>query len=196
MNFEDALNIVSAALVSIGGGSILILGLSSFLGKVWAQRILGAERAKYELELEKYRDELSKLSFEHQFKFQRLHERRVDVISQTYSLLRTAYNAVQHLAFEPDDQLDKNVEIAKKAVVDLYAYFLHNRIYINYEVARKITSFQVELESTIGELEYHGYAYSHEDKFNRVQGKLSEALTDLELEFRGLLGESVSAEEL
>ncbi|KPL96897.1 hypothetical protein BCT19_17015 [Vibrio splendidus] len=99
MNFVDALNIVSAALVSIGGGSILILGLSSFLGKVWAQRILGSERAKYELELEKYRDELSKLSFEHQFKFQRLHERRVDVISQTYSLLRTAYNAVQHLAF-------------------------------------------------------------------------------------------------
>jgi hypothetical protein len=70
--------------VSIGGSSILIIGLSSWLGKVWADRILEQDRLKYqselekvksnyEKELEKYKDELdtSKALFlrysEHQF---------------------------------------------------------------------------------------------------------------------------------
>ncbi|TOB32702.1 hypothetical protein, partial [Vibrio parahaemolyticus] len=116
MGIETAFNIVSAALVSIGGGAAVILGLSSFLGKLWAERILSEEKAKYEKELERYRDELAQLSFENQYRFQRLHERRVEVIAETYSLLRKAFNALDPLAFGKEESKENNAELARAAV--------------------------------------------------------------------------------
>ncbi|HAS3131070.1 TPA: hypothetical protein I6Y71_004416 [Vibrio parahaemolyticus] len=195
MGIETAFNIVSAALVSIGGGAAVILGLSSFLGKLWAERILSEEKAKYEKELERYRDELAQLSFENQYRFQRLHERRVEVIAETYSLLRKAFNALDPLAFGKEESKENNAELARAAVTELYTYFPKNRIYISYEIARKITKFQGDIENTIAEFELHEYACDYSSKYDRVHGQLSSALTELEFEFRRLLGESVPQRE-
>ncbi|HGY9588656.1 TPA: hypothetical protein ACOJP0_001439 [Vibrio harveyi] len=195
MGIETAFNIVSAVLVSIGGGAAVILALSSFLGKLWAERILSEEKAKYEKELERYRDELAQLSFENQYRFQRLHERRVEVIAETYSLLRKAFNALDPLAFGKEESKENNAELARAAVKELYTYFPKNRIYISYEIARKITKFQGDIENTIAEFELHEYAYDYSSKYDRVHGQLSSALTELEFEFRRLLGESVPQRE-
>jgi hypothetical protein len=47
MTFEDVFKIITAVLTSIGGASILLFGLSSWLGKVWANRILEKDRLNY-----------------------------------------------------------------------------------------------------------------------------------------------------
>ena len=52
MSWEDALKLVSAFLASVGGAGAIIFGLSSWLGKVWANRILEADRVKYQTQLE------------------------------------------------------------------------------------------------------------------------------------------------
>lgn len=43
MSWDDALKLFGAAIVSIGGGGIVIAALSSWLGKLWASRILTNE---------------------------------------------------------------------------------------------------------------------------------------------------------
>jgi len=52
MSFVDIINIVTASLLSVGGGAAIIFGLSSWLGKIWANRLMEAERAKHSKELE------------------------------------------------------------------------------------------------------------------------------------------------
>jgi hypothetical protein len=45
---------------AIGGASVIIFGLASWLGKVWAGRILEADRANYNKEVERLKNELNK----------------------------------------------------------------------------------------------------------------------------------------
>ncbi len=55
MTWEDSFQIITAALGAVGGSTIIILGLSSWLGKVWANRILEQDKFKYSQELESLR---------------------------------------------------------------------------------------------------------------------------------------------
>jgi len=58
MEWETVLKFVTASIVSIGAGGAIIFALSSWLGKVWASRILNNEKLKLESELEKTKREL------------------------------------------------------------------------------------------------------------------------------------------
>jgi hypothetical protein len=40
----EPFEIAQAVLLSLGGGGAIVFGLSSFLGKVWAQKILQSEK--------------------------------------------------------------------------------------------------------------------------------------------------------
>jgi hypothetical protein len=51
MNTEQAFEIAQAILLSIGGASIIILGMANWLGKIWANRMMVSERAKHESDL-------------------------------------------------------------------------------------------------------------------------------------------------
>ena len=44
MGIEDALTLVGAVAVSFGGGAVIVIGLSSYLGDLWAKRILQNEQ--------------------------------------------------------------------------------------------------------------------------------------------------------
>lgn len=50
--------VAGAIILSLGGGGAIILGLSNWLGKVWADRLMETERAKHSAALERFRDEL------------------------------------------------------------------------------------------------------------------------------------------
>lgn len=52
MSLDDALNLFTAGLVSIGGGGLVVFALSSWLGKVWAGRILREETHQLSVQLE------------------------------------------------------------------------------------------------------------------------------------------------
>jgi len=53
MDWNDVLKIVTAFFASVGGASAIILALSSWLGKVWANRILESDRARFQAQLDK-----------------------------------------------------------------------------------------------------------------------------------------------
>lgn len=50
--------IVAAIIASFGGAGAIILALSAWLGKVWANRIMQGDKAKHDRELEELRAEL------------------------------------------------------------------------------------------------------------------------------------------
>jgi hypothetical protein len=52
VSWEDVFKLFGAAIVSIGGGGVVILALSSWLGKVWADRILRSETHQLATQLE------------------------------------------------------------------------------------------------------------------------------------------------
>ncbi len=52
MNWDESFKLASSMLASIGGGAFIIIALSSWLGKVWANRILEADKLKYQSALE------------------------------------------------------------------------------------------------------------------------------------------------
>lgn len=51
-------DVAGAIIVSVGGSGLIIVGLSSWLGKIWANRILLNEKSKHDNELEKYKSQL------------------------------------------------------------------------------------------------------------------------------------------
>ena len=58
---DEIWKVAAAVIVSVGGGGVLVVALSSWLGKVWANRIADAERARFAKDLEGYKSELQHL---------------------------------------------------------------------------------------------------------------------------------------
>ena len=52
MSWNDSFKIIGSVIFSLGGASALILFFSSWLGKVWANRILAEDKAIYQKEIE------------------------------------------------------------------------------------------------------------------------------------------------
>lgn len=49
-----------AVIASLGGGTVIVLACSAWLGKVWAERLMQANKAKHEQDLQKLRSELER----------------------------------------------------------------------------------------------------------------------------------------
>ena len=58
MSMEDVFRLITAGIVSIGGGGLIVLAFSSWLGKVWASRILANETHQLSTQLEATKREL------------------------------------------------------------------------------------------------------------------------------------------
>src|SRR5260221_7098450 len=58
LSFQDAFKVVAAAILSVGGGGVIVVGLSSWLGKLWAQLLMQKDIAKYAADLESLKGKL------------------------------------------------------------------------------------------------------------------------------------------
>lgn len=61
MTFFDLLRIASLVIASLGGSGMIVFALSSWLGKVWADRLMQKQRAIYEREIEEFKAETLRL---------------------------------------------------------------------------------------------------------------------------------------
>ncbi|MDP3655298.1 MAG: hypothetical protein Q8R67_26870 [Rhodoferax sp.] len=58
MDTKIIFEVASAILLSLGAGGAIVLALSSWLGKIWAERLMAKETAKHNHELEQLRSSL------------------------------------------------------------------------------------------------------------------------------------------
>lgn len=71
MTLQDAFEIGGAILLSLGGGSVILFAFSSWLGKVWAERILSKEKAQQTQDLEKFKQELQEAAERHKIRLKK-----------------------------------------------------------------------------------------------------------------------------
>lgn len=79
MTIENALTLIGAVTISFGGGAAIVIGLSAYLGDLWAKRILHNEQ--YELGL-------AKSSYDHY----------LDLILEYYQIFHRHYRMCQRAA--------------------------------------------------------------------------------------------------
>jgi hypothetical protein len=107
----DVWRVALAVLASLGGGGAIVVMLSSWLGKVWANRILEQDRAHYASELERLKTDLdrttrllqgeiektlfvTKTHFETEFQILREIWQEVSVVRASMSALRPKFDIV------------------------------------------------------------------------------------------------------
>lgn len=59
MNTSEIWRLILLVIGSIGGASVIIVGLASWLGKIWADRLLEKQKAVYAQDLEKLKQQLT-----------------------------------------------------------------------------------------------------------------------------------------
>ena len=107
---NEIFEIAGAVIISFGGAGVIILGLSNWLGKVWANKILEKEKAEHskeiedyksrlELELQKYNyindraNHISKKQYEKEFQFyMEIWESLVELSNKTLNLFPISEN--------------------------------------------------------------------------------------------------------
>ena len=82
---------------SLGGGAFIVVGLSSWLGKVWANRILEADRRRYNEQLERIRGDLEKTTHVYRVQFE-TEFKTLSEIWKTVAAVRSTMGRVRPIA--------------------------------------------------------------------------------------------------
>lgn len=83
---------VTAVLAALGGGAAIIFGSSSWLGKVWANRLMEKEKAEHARELESLRNKLTQDTESFKVKLKKsefIFQKEFEAISEFVSLKRS-----------------------------------------------------------------------------------------------------------
>ena len=213
---ENFLKIGGAIFGAVGSASVIIIGLSSWLGKVWASRIYEKERKRHETELKEFQNKLDfklaefnskldRLSHENKLRFTMLHEQRMTIIKELYSKLvdlqdyiNLFVNDIKNGSIKANkEEALINLELLHRSMPDFMNYSNTNRIFFSKEIISNIREFEaivmiiMNMNSTIiKNQDWNGQGI---DKWYEVMDKMTkndipELREKLENEFRDLLG--------
>jgi len=59
MNLNEILNVAFSIILSVGTSGAIILGLSGWLGKIWAEKILNSDRTRHQKSIESFKSDLA-----------------------------------------------------------------------------------------------------------------------------------------
>jgi len=162
-------------------------------------------KAKSDVEIENLKSRLSIAATEHQVWFSRLHETRAKVIAKTYALLQDLYAKVADYVkiFEPtgDRPREERRKDVNSALDALRAYFYKKQIFLPKETAIKVRNIDTDMIQATSQFAYGVELTQRTEEestkiwievFERMNGKISTAMVELEDEFRELLGEKAN----
>ncbi len=212
MVIDFIVQLIASAAVSVALSGLLLWMIRSWL----SERLKNAIKHEYEqklethkaqlkaqsdVELEKLRSQLNITATEHEVRFARLHEKRAEVIAETYSLLKELYTRLGDYVkiFEPagDAPREQRREAVRTAFQNFRAYYVNRIIFFPKVTANKLEQIELQLVKTFNEFffivdrgkEFDSSINKWMEIFGRVQGEIKEALNELEDEFRRLLGD-------
>jgi hypothetical protein len=191
MTISDALYVAGAIIVSLGGGAVIVIGLSSWLGKLWAKRILQKESAEFE-----------RLTHEHNTRFSSIHAKQAELIAELYGLLHKLRDGVKILKSSADDDwlgmAEDNGWNLKGKAIEAEKFYAKNRIYFSDELCRQMEDFvavcdrvsEVYLSAHYCEVpeEKQKKMASARELLQQTLEKTNKALEQMVADFRALLG--------
>jgi len=142
----DAFEIAQAVLLSMGGGSLIVFTLSSFLGKVWAKRILQSEKQEHDKELSKYKAQLDLLLHKDSLNYQQkldLYKVVSNPLIELVALISTSGLRAEHLQEFDRQRLHITAQLALFAPQSVFNAFNDMIDYVNNSLDNEDYSFIV-----------------------------------------------------
>ena len=199
-------------LLAAFGGTAALLALLGYLGrtaiKYWLDKDLDVHKANLRLaeveSTERLKNSLQLAAYEHQVRFTRLHEKRAEVISKLYELLReqlwASGRATSFMRLSGGTTPQQDMIEADKQRVKLYRYFMLNRIYLPAAICTSVDALLEQGRSILIKfntyLDVNEYAPAHVLEQKRevmveahtyFQEHVGKPLADLEHAFRSIL---------
>lgn len=202
-------------IISIAGNAALT-GILGYFGKLLFDKLVAKDMKRFEFDLqtqvnsalEHLRKELRIEADQHQVRFSRLHERRLEVIAELHALLVEVIHTTQSYAspVEFANELSKGEKhnLSWNALVDFNVYFQKKRIYIPEDICEKLEKFTDATKGVIIELGVYNRQdevtlpdFAAKQKYLRLQENWVKASSELPLlrseiekEFRMLVSAS------
>ena len=162
MDFQSAINLFGAVVVSLGGSSALVFGLSSFIGKIWANKLMEKDKSKYTQEIEKLKNELqtniTKMEHFHQISeqtYQALFNAKID----TYNKL--LYEKIEYYKIINEDEAFEIMDYPPEVYYDFFKKIRkiidENRLYISNELSNKYDKLYYKIAPFIRKLDLDEY---------------------------------------
>lgn len=157
-------------------------------------------KAQSDVEIERLRSQLNITGLEHGVRFSKLHEKRAEVIAETYALLKVVSfrlgDFVKIFESAGDSSREERRNAAAKAHEEFRSYYTAKLIFFPSATASKLEEINVQLVKIFNEFVFTVERSKGADKtanwielFNRVNDEMPAALKELESEFRKLLGD-------
>jgi hypothetical protein len=148
-------------LVLIFGGNLALLAAVAWLARSLVSQLIAKDLERFKADLasasivaaERLKHELQLAAQEHQALISRLHERRAQVVAETYGLFVEAHWAAQDFvspmkwAGEPDKR--QKYATAMNKAAEFYRYFDKNRIYLPHELCDRLEHFVRDMRKTV-----------------------------------------------
>jgi hypothetical protein len=143
MELNEALELSVAILGTLGSGAAIILGFSSWLGKVWANRLMAKEKAVYTQELESLRSRLTQDTESYKIKLKKsefLFQKEFEAASELIALIRSFLPIYQHPEMDWYDVCNEIALDFTKIEVKLDGYLSKHGAVLKEEVVNLISS--------------------------------------------------------
>lgn len=207
---KDFLEIIGVVVMSMGGIGIIILGLSSWIGNIWANKFYEKERKKQEEYLKeiqsKFDIKLAELNGQlekNNMQFEILNRERIDVIKNLYTRLVDVEDYLGMFfsgitgARKFEKPLDEYLNLSK-FVSDFMDYNNHNRIFFSEEICHSLS--EIDAIITIL-LNLYNHSLERDEEINEVTKEKAAKIVgqlikeeipkfrkELENEFRKIIG--------
>jgi len=214
LNLNFFVNIaISVAVSMCVGGAFYWL-----IKNIIAERIRNAIKSEYDIkleshkielssksniEIERLRSELSRAASENNIVFAHLHERRADIIADIYSTLRNVHhqlsNYVKGIEFSGEPSKEDRGKLLADAHKEFFEIYTKKLIFVPSAIAAKLDEINAMMVRTGNEFTYVVLSDHNPERMKkwveveeRCSGPIKNALTDLEVEFRRLLGDNLA----
>ncbi len=200
------------------GGNAALIAVLGILAKSLLEKLITRDTKRFESELkaksdatiEHLKNELQLRTIEHQVRFSRLHEKRASVIAELNGHLaellweaESFLSPMQWVGEPPQEEKHRN---AMNKLAEFFRFFDKHRIYLPTElceslqelamlVRRHVISFGVYVKYDDATLNEHTRAQKEKawnEGWNAIKNQIPQARTDLENEFRVLLGQAAN----
>lgn len=171
MSFEDLLSVSTVIIGSIGSAGAIIFGLSSWLGKVWASRLMSTEKFKHQqellvisediknknnVELEKLKAQIESTSHIEKLDKTHKHEQRKkikEIISKNKVNIIDAAESLNNRMWNFGDNHSEGWHIKNDKKIDdqYYLYSFAYRLLSFFSWCGKVEKEMIYLDSTIAE---------------------------------------------
>ncbi len=158
MSVSEIFQVSVAIIGSVGGAAVIIFSLSSWLGKVWANRILEEDKLKYSTEFEIIRNKLQSESEKQNLMFSLYFEGQFKLYNNLWVSLSELQNGVEMLWAEANSKNLKNfisvLNKAKKQIRSSALLIESNHYREIMEVIESLENYKVGKERLIDARKY------------------------------------------